>query len=113
MNLIPLETGDEGGGEREISISPYAAKLMELETTAAVRRFAEAEVRMTLKNQDGEMLWQKSCFGEIEEKKYLTATAREDQKLVDAHLTKAVKRANACLLGQMRQYLLESASAPE
>ncbi|MFT5233279.1 MAG: hypothetical protein ACI9UQ_001311 [Candidatus Krumholzibacteriia bacterium] len=74
---------------------------------------AEAEVRMTLKNRDGEMLWQKSCFGEIEEKKYLTATAREDQKLVDAHLTKAVKRANACLLGQMRQYLLENASAPE
>jgi len=72
---------------------------------------AEAEVRMTLKNRDGEMLWQKACFGEVDEKVYLTATAREDQKLVDKHLTKAVKRANACLLGQMRQFMLENATA--
>ncbi|MEI6891854.1 MAG: efflux RND transporter periplasmic adaptor subunit [Pontiella sp.] len=46
MDLIPLEARDEGGGEREIRISPYAAKLMELETTAVSRRFAAAEVRM-------------------------------------------------------------------
>ncbi len=72
---------------------------------------AEAEVRMTLKNRDGEMLWQKTCLGVVDEKKYLTATAREDQALVDDHLTKAVKRANACLLGQMRQFMLENATA--
>ncbi|MCK4563088.1 MAG: efflux RND transporter periplasmic adaptor subunit [Verrucomicrobia bacterium] len=47
MDLIPLETGDdEGGGEREISVSPYAAKLMELETAEVTRHFAEAEIRM-------------------------------------------------------------------
>jgi Cu(I)/Ag(I) efflux system membrane fusion protein len=46
MDLILLEAGDEGGGEREVRISKYAAKLMELETTPAMRRFGEAEVRM-------------------------------------------------------------------
>lgn len=46
MDLIPLESGDDEGGEREISVSPYSAKLMELETTEVVRQFAAAEVRM-------------------------------------------------------------------
>ena len=68
---------------------------------------AEAEVRLTLKDRRGDILWQKSCLGEYQARKYLTATAREDQQLVNEHLTKAVKRANACLLGQLRQYLLE------
>ena len=46
MDLIPLESGNDEGGEREIRISPYAAKLMEIETSKATRRFAAAEVRM-------------------------------------------------------------------
>jgi Cu(I)/Ag(I) efflux system membrane fusion protein len=46
MNLIPLESGGDEGGEREISISTYAAKLMELETYTVDRRFVPAEVRM-------------------------------------------------------------------
>jgi Cu(I)/Ag(I) efflux system membrane fusion protein len=46
MDLIPLESGSDAGGEREISVSPYAAKLMELETAEVVRRFVAAEVRM-------------------------------------------------------------------
>jgi Cu(I)/Ag(I) efflux system membrane fusion protein len=46
MDLIPLESGNDEGDEREISVSPYAAKLMELETTKVIRKFAEAELRM-------------------------------------------------------------------
>jgi Cu(I)/Ag(I) efflux system membrane fusion protein len=46
MDLIPLESGSDDGGEREISVSPYAAQLMEIETTEVVRRFVAAEVRM-------------------------------------------------------------------
>jgi Cu(I)/Ag(I) efflux system membrane fusion protein len=45
MDLIPLVTSDEGG-EREISVSPYSAKLMELETAPVERRFAAADIRM-------------------------------------------------------------------
>ena len=46
MDLIPLETGGNELGERELSISPSAARRMEIETSPVVRRFATAEVRM-------------------------------------------------------------------
>ena len=46
MDLIPLESGSDEGGEREISVSPYSAKLMELETAEVTRQFMAAEVRM-------------------------------------------------------------------
>ncbi len=67
---------------------------------------AEAEVRLSLRDRQGNVVWQRSCLGEYDAKKSLTVTAREDQQLVDEHLTKAVKRANACLLGQLRQFLI-------
>jgi hypothetical protein len=75
------------------------------------KNHAEAEVRLTLKDRTGDVIWQESCLGEIDARKYLTATAREDQQLVNEHLTKAVKRANACLLGQLRQFLMERAQS--
>ena len=46
MDLIRLESGGDEDGEREISVSPYAAKLMELETSEVARQFMSAEVRM-------------------------------------------------------------------
>jgi len=70
---------------------------------------AEAEVRLTLKTIQGDILWKKSCLGTYEDRVYATATERHDQKFVDEFLTVAVKRCNACLVGQMRQALLELA----
>ncbi len=70
---------------------------------------AEAEVRLVLKNPQGDILWQKSCIGTHEDRVYATATARQDQKYVDEFLTVAVKRCNACLVGQMRQAMIELA----
>jgi Cu(I)/Ag(I) efflux system membrane fusion protein len=46
MDLIPLESVMADGGEREISVSEYAAKLMELETSVVERRFVDADIRM-------------------------------------------------------------------
>ena len=45
----------------------------------------------------------------------ITPTARPDQQLVTRNLTRAVKRANACLVGQLRQTLDERAvpAAPD
>lgn len=70
---------------------------------------AEAEVRLTLKSSEGDVLWKKSCLGTYEDRVYATATARQDQEYVDEFLTVAVKRCNACLVGQMRQALIELA----
>jgi hypothetical protein len=71
------------------------------------KNYAEVEIRMTLANRQGDVIWQKSCLGEYEDKVRATATSRHDQKYVDQHLTRAIKRANGCLLGQMRQFLIE------
>jgi len=47
MDLIPLVSGDEdGGGPRELSVSEYAAKLMEIETAPVERRFVTSAIRM-------------------------------------------------------------------
>ena len=46
MDLIPLEGGGDETETREIRISPYAAKLMEVETSEATRQFVDSEVRM-------------------------------------------------------------------
>jgi hypothetical protein len=66
---------------------------------------AEAEVRLTLRDRRGDIVWQKACLGEISDRTYITPTARLDQELVTRNLTRAVKRANACLFGQLRQVL--------
>lgn len=54
MDLIPLEAGGDEGGERELVISEYSARLMELETSEVVRRFAETEIRLVGKVETDE-----------------------------------------------------------
>jgi len=46
MDLIPLATEDSVVGERQISFSQEALKLMEVQTTLVERKFVEAEIRM-------------------------------------------------------------------
>jgi hypothetical protein len=72
---------------------------------------AEAEVQLTLKDAQGDVLWQETCKGEYDGRVYATATARQDQEYVDRFLTVAVKRCNACLLGQMRQEMVKMGAA--
>jgi len=48
MDLIPVTTGEDGEslGPRQITFSPEAIKLMEIQTTPVERKFVEAEVPM-------------------------------------------------------------------
>ena len=46
MDLIPIATEDGVVGERQISFSEAAIKLMEIETTRAERKFVTAEIQM-------------------------------------------------------------------
>jgi hypothetical protein len=105
---VGMTLGNDAG-----SRAGYAAALAAVGILAIpvpTKNHAECEVRLTLEDAHGDVVWQKSCLGEYEAEKFLTATAREDQQLVNEHLTRAVKRANACLLGQLRQHLLETAA---
>lgn len=46
MDLIPVKSSGEEVGSRQISFSPDAVKLMEIETTPVERKFVEAQIRM-------------------------------------------------------------------
>jgi Cu(I)/Ag(I) efflux system membrane fusion protein len=48
MDLIPVSSGEAGGGEgsRELSLSPTAVKLAEIQVAPVERKFVEARVRM-------------------------------------------------------------------
>ncbi len=67
---------------------------------------AVAEARVTLRDSEGEVAWETTCLGEVEERIYLTAADKNFQRLVDKQLTRAIKRCNNCLLAQLRQQML-------
>ncbi len=72
------------------------------------RMEATAEVRLRLYDTDHELVWDRACRGERVKEIWTGVTARNDQEWVDSYLTVAVKRCNACLLGQLRQALLSA-----
>lgn len=104
---LGLALGEDGSDRAKLGTVLGLAAVLAVPMPSYNR--AEAEVRITLKDPTGNIVWQKSCLGEYARKVYAAATSRQDQRYVRAHLTKAVKRANGCLLGQMRQFLLENA----
>ncbi|MBC8206132.1 MAG: efflux RND transporter periplasmic adaptor subunit [Kiritimatiellales bacterium] len=46
MDLIPLDTGGGSNNPRELTITPSALKLMQIETSPVERKFVQADVRM-------------------------------------------------------------------
>ncbi len=66
------------------------------------------ELRLELKDQrTGEMVWSTNCIGSEKDKPSISISAREDKKLAERYLPPALKRANACAVGQLFQYLSE------
>jgi outer membrane lipoprotein SlyB len=100
-----------GGGDNSLKTGIAGAVAGMMAIPVPTNNHAEAEVRLTLRDREGDIVWQKSCFGEINERSYVTPTARPDQEMVSRNLTRAVKRADACLFGQLRQVLGERAKA--
>ena len=66
---------------------------------------AEAEVELILRDAGGDVVWREVCIGDIEDNRAIPATARPDRQLAERYMPQAVKRCNACLLGQLRQFL--------
>lgn len=100
-----------GGGSHSVKLGVAMALGAMMAIPVPTSHRAEAEVRLTLRDRRGEIVWQKSCLGEVTDRTYITPTARQDQDLVNRNLTRAVKRANACLVGQLRQVLADRAEA--
>ena len=66
---------------------------------------AQAEVRLTMRDSEDKIVWRETCIGQINEEKWLAATSRKDKILAEQKMPLALKRCNACLLGQLRQFL--------
>jgi hypothetical protein len=110
--LLPLAAGMGAGvalgdnSSDKIKTGAAVGLLALIAVPVPASHAAEAEVRLTLRDSAGEIVWERSCLGEVSETLYLPATSRDDQKLVDKYLTRAMKRCNGCLVGQLRQMLL-------
>ena len=74
---------------------------------------AVCEVRLRVYDTHHEPFWEQTCLGEITKDVWDGITSRKDQQWVDEYLTVAVKRCNACLLGQLRQALVEAEEQPD
>ena len=69
------------------------------------KRHGGGIVFLILRDGTGEVVWREVCIGDIEDDRAVPAPARPDKDLAERYLPQAVKRCNACLLGQLRQYL--------
>lgn len=67
---------------------------------------AEVVVRLRLRDAAGAVVWEQTCMGEITDRVGEAVTSRRDKLFAERYLPQAVKRANACLLGQLRQFLV-------
>jgi hypothetical protein len=101
---LGLALGEDSSDKVKVGIAASVIGLLLIPLPA--RNHATVEVRMRLIDLDGQVVWEQQCLGEVDEGKAVNATARDDQKIVDEYLTRAVKRCNACLLGQLRQELV-------
>jgi hypothetical protein len=53
----------------------------------------------------GEVVWNTTCEGEFGRSMAISMASRDDQRLVEDFLPKALKRANACAVGQLYAFL--------
>jgi len=83
-----------------LSVITYGALPMPAEQRA------EVVVHLLLRDGQGQVIWDQTCLGEVEDKVGEAVTSRRDKIYAERYLPQAVKRANACLLGQLRQFLV-------
>jgi len=70
------------------------------------------EVQLRIHDREQAVFFEQSCLGEVTKDIWEGLTSRKDQAWVDQYLTVAIKRCNACLLGQLRQALVEAGERP-
>jgi hypothetical protein len=105
---VGLALGDDGSHRAKLAAALAVVGMLAI--PVPTENTAEAEVRLVLKDLRGDVVWQATCRGEYVGKQSATPTARQDQQWVNQDLTRAVKRANACLLAQLQQFLRERAA---
>jgi hypothetical protein len=76
---------------------------------APAKTEAMVEVRLELRDREtNELVWSTNCFGSHRRMIRLGLTAREDKRIAEDFLPKALKKANACAVGQLYAHLQEN-----
>jgi len=76
------------------------------------RMRAVCEVRLRIHDRDQNVFFEETCLGEVTKSVWEGLTSRKDQEWTDRHVAVAIKRCNACLLGQLRQALVSAGEPP-
>jgi len=79
---------------------------------ADVRGYVRLELDL-VSQETGEVVFQTSCEGEVARSMGISMASRDDQKLVEDFLPRALKRANACAVGQLYAFLQEHQTGPD
>jgi hypothetical protein len=73
---------------------------------APARTTGQVEVRLELRERvTDEVVWSTTCTGSYQRTIRLSMSAREDQRIAEDFLPRALKRANACAVGQLYAFL--------
>ena len=65
-----------------------------------------------IEQETGQVVWTTTCEGEFKRSMAISFASRDDQRLVEDFLPKALKRANACAVGQLYAFLQDFPKEP-
>lgn len=105
--------GSDGGTSHFIKTGLVGSVLGTM-LPAPAETTGEVKVRLELRDRDtNELLFETTCTGEYRKTITLSLSAREDQRIAEDFLPRALKRANACAVGQLYAFLSDAEMGPE
>lgn len=108
------QVGGSGGGIGDAVKVGAVGFVLGTMLPAPARATGQVQVRMRLRDRaTGEVVWETTCTGESSKSVRQALSARNDQKLAERYLPAAMKRANACAVGQLYAFLQEHQVSPE
>lgn len=117
--FVPVATGalvgliaSDGDTSHGIKVGLVGAMLGTF-IPAPAKSSATVEVRLSLTDRvTGEQVWSTVCEGTYEKRITLSLSAREDKKIAEAFLPRALKKANACAVGQLYAFFQDIPTQP-
>jgi hypothetical protein len=104
--------GSDGGKSHFFKTGAVGAVLGTM-LPGPARTTGQVQVKLELRDRDtNELLWETICLGEYSKTIRLAISARDNAQIAEDFLPKALKRANACAVGQLYAYLT-GAQTPE
>ena len=100
--------GSDGGWSHAIKTGLVGSVLGTM-LPAPANTSGQVKVRLELRDRaTNEIVFETTCSGEYEKTIRLPLSAREDQRIAEDFLPRALKRANACAVGQLYAFLTDA-----